>query len=1307
MEMSREYQGRTHAPARASSTCIAARTPAVASWRVATYGMPTGEPLALYLLHVEHTLQQPCDLDTFQSPFGTNGRLERVPVLHAFGAMRDGTRCCVHIHNVFPYCYVEYRGALDEHAVQAYTKRLARALNAALATSLPPSLVQPQHQYIAAIHLCKAKLFYGYHDRWSYFLKISYTNPALRTRLSAFLEQGRAMHTFQPYEAHVQYHLQWMLDYKVFGCDWVFFEHAISLSRCTSCRVEVHAQAHDILNRRVNHASVSQASQSSFQDDPVVPSLRALWKQYRERRAQFDMGPPPSLTDERSVDASDRAWDATSRMLCQWEDRVRQAHAGPASPPPLDAHVPVAYDTVELFHKTRASSAHVEICSSSTLTPSSLVVPSTLSMNSSAPISTPRPRIKSRRATSSLYLFHAPPLSCAELDQTWSQHSLLPIEYQACHYTSTADVPRHHGFSTALDGLEAFRGRSPRLSRAVGRIPRWQWAHAPPSHAQVSAWLAPERSTQPMILATPNSQESGPSEKKFLSTLCIEVLVHTQGDHVPDPQHDPISCIAYTWMEEADDSATGYVYSSGVLLVSEEHVKLALPILTVPSERALFDALISLVRSWDPDILAGYDVSRSSWGLLANRAQAAHGIDMAQELGRMYGVKDYCGRSLLNVWRLMSTHIALSQYTLEHVVLHVLHERSPVYSWATTAAWMQSRQATDRERALSYALRRVKYCALLLAKTEVLLRTAEFARMYGVDFFSVLSRGSQFRVESVVLRITKPRSFMLPSPSRAQVGRQNAPECIPLVMEPLANMYHSPVIVLDFQSLYPSIMMAYNICYSTCLGRIAPFKGTYKLGFTDYTPDEHTLRALRDDVYLLPNGLAFVKPHIREGVLPRMLREVLSARVMTKHTLRVMHMHRGMQKRLQAQQLALKLLANVTYGYCGATFSGRMPCVEIADSIVQAGRETLEHAMSLVERTPEWGAELVYGDTDSLFVHVPGRSKYDAFRIGREIAERVSALHPAPVLLRLEKVYQPSLLVSKKRYAGYRFDSPQQARAVLDVKGLEMIRRDGHAVQRRLQEACIRLLFETRDLSAVKRYCQRQWAKLYAGQISPHLLIISRQVRLVYASQASLPPGAVVAMRQHRLFGLAPHDGERVPYLIVHGAPASKLQDLAIAPSELSTYSLHMEYYVQRTILPVLDRILGLVGVNVYAWHDAMPRTSNTRASWSLAPSCHVCGYNGPDDICVDCLRNPETSMYRATCALYAAEARQLGLYSMCTTCAHTKEQPPCKAYDCALLYARAEQERRIRVLSTLPARLEKAWLADPDELPQSDAWTW
>jgi DNA polymerase zeta len=85
------------------------------------------------------------------------------------------------------------------------------------------------------------------------------------------------------------------------------------------------------------------------------------------------------------------------------------------------------------------------------------------------------------------------------------------------------------------------------------------------------------------------------------------------------------------------------------------------------------------------------------------------------------------------------------------------------------------------------------------------------ARVFGIDFFSVLSRGSQYRVESMVMRMTKPQNFVLVSPSKTQVARQNAPECLPLVMEPMSQLYTSPVLVLDFQSLYPSIIIAYNL----------------------------------------------------------------------------------------------------------------------------------------------------------------------------------------------------------------------------------------------------------------------------------------------------------------------------------------------------------------------------------------------------------------------------------------------------------------------------------------------------------------
>lgn len=189
--------------------------------------------------------------------------------------------------------------------------------------------------------------------------------------------------------------------------------------------------------------------------------------------------------------------------------------------------------------------------------------------------------------------------------------------------------------------------------------------------------------------------------------------------------------------------------------------------------------------------------------------------------------------------------------------------------------------------------------------------------------------------------------------------------------------------------------------------------------------------------------------------------------------------------RLQnARQLSLKLLANVTYGYTSATFSGRMPCVEIADSIVQCGRETLEKAIALIHATEKWGAQVVYGDTDSLFIYLPGKSKEDAFRIGNEIADGVTAQNPEPIKLKFEKVYLPSVLLAKKRYVGFKYESLEEVTPEFNAKGIETVRRDGFPALQRMLEACIRILFTSADLSLVKRYCQRQWASILRGDVS-------------------------------------------------------------------------------------------------------------------------------------------------------------------------------------------------------------------------------
>ena len=113
-----------------------------------------------------------------------------------------------------------------------------------------------------------------------------------------------------------------------------------------------------------------------------------------------------------------------------------------------------------------------------------------------------------------------------------------------------------------------------------------------------------------------------------------------------------------------------------------------------------------------------------------------------------------------------------------------------------------------------------------------------------------------------------------------------------------------------------------------------------------------------------------------------------------------------------------------------------------------------------------------------MFVQLSGRSKDDAFRIGQEIAQEITAKCPTDVLLKFEKVYFPCLLVTKKRYVGYSLETPQQEPPHLDAKGIEMVRRDQCPATVKMQEKALRILFQTRDCSQVKSYLISQWQKV-------------------------------------------------------------------------------------------------------------------------------------------------------------------------------------------------------------------------------------
>ena len=154
---------------------------------------------------------------------------------------------------------------------------------------------------------------------------------------------------------------------------------------------------------------------------------------------------------------------------------------------------------------------------------------------------------------------------------------------------------------------------------------------------------------------------------------------------------------------------------------------------------------------------------------------------------------------------------------------------------------------------------------------------------------------------------------------------------------------------------------------------------------------------------------------------------------------------------------------------------------ELADAIVQSGRTLLEWTIGEINRNPSWRAEVVYGDTDSVFILVSGRTLRQAFLLGQEIARYITARSPPHVVLKFEKVYFPSILVTKKRYSGYSFESIDQVVPHFEAKGIEVARRDQCPATVKIQEKALRILFDTKDISQVRSFLMAEWNKMMTG----------------------------------------------------------------------------------------------------------------------------------------------------------------------------------------------------------------------------------
>lgn len=780
-----------------------------------------------------------------------------------------------------------------------------------------------------------------------------------------------------------------------------------------------------------------------------------------------------------------------------------------------------------------------------------------------------------------------------------------------------------------------------------------------------------------------------------ISLLFVEVFVVNRENLIPDPHFDSINFASCKYRDDMSETENFIIELCSGGLSFHRNMYTA-KMIQVESEIDLIEFFICYIRRKDPDFILSFESEKMGINYLIKRAQIL-GVPFHQHISRTLGTigskviqmklgSRLAGRMLISVWRIVRAEVRLHNYTFHTAVHEVLNIRTVEYPWDT----LKKYYTQCKYLVYDHFLEKIYYSEKIIEYFEVFQRNIHLAQFFGVDLNSVFTRGSQFRVESLMKKLTYENDYLLLSAMTEQIRNQQVVKNIPLVVEPPKNLWTDPVVILDFQSLYPSIMIAYNLCFSTCLGKLdsAPYK---RFGVT-YMKRE--MFSDNEDVLITPNNIAFIKSSTRIGILPIMLHELLMSRIMIKNSLKNCLQDSPEYLALFTQQLGIKLMCNTTYGYTEAGISGRMPCLDIADSIVSLARRTLEAAISLVNSNEQWDGKVIYGDTDSLMVVLPGRTVEQAFQVGKEIAEAVTNANPQPIQLVLEKVGFPMITTAKRHYALLKYLTPESV-PVFEAKGIHSVRKNSCPLASAILENSLKTLFSTRDVSALYDYLVKAWTSVYKGEIPLSSYVFSQEITL---GTYTVPPPAARLVIQHMKSDpmKIPLAGEKVPYVVITGQPGAGLLENVESPLDFlaSGSKLKYNYYITKHINHIINHTIGHIGVNVDKWFDRFTRPTmilhtsfKNQSNKSSAidvyynrAKCQICRIRSKLSICESCASNTQKQAFLVDSSLKGLEVEQNTMNEVCRTCSGNDKEVACCAIDCPVFNTRILLENELKV---------------------------
>lgn len=575
---------------------------------------------------------------------------------------------------------------------------------------------------------------------------------------------------------------------------------------------------------------------------------------------------------------------------------------------------------------------------------------------------------------------------------------------------------------------------------------------------------------------------------------------------------------------------------------------------TVTSEKEMLERFSAIVKDEDPDILVGYNSANFDLPYLKARAEK---INADLKLGRFGGGIKPLKKGLITGVRLNGrVHFDLypivkffgvigiiktQRFTLDAVAEDVLGSKK--IKMKKEDIW-QMWDTGEIDTLCEYSMVDSELASALGERfLPVEMELASVAKM--PLFETTLSTSGQLVENLLIYHATEKKELVPSKPIGEAINeRINAPIQGAFVKLPEPGIYDN-MAVLDFRGLYPSIIVSYNI-------------------------DPGTLQqSTTEDAFVSPTGASFSKEE--RGLIPFVLDYLIDMRMKLKKELKNLDKSSDAHVRVTARSQALKILANSFYGYLGYARS-RWYSRQCAESVTAWGRK---HIMETIETAEKAGFQVLYADTDSVFIIYKNKDEVIAFM------NSINANLPPKMELELEGFYTRGVFVSKK---GGQERGAKKKYALLGedgrikIRGFELVRRDWSRIAKETQLKVLEAILKDGSKEKAVKIIREVVAKLQEGKVPFEMLAISTQLNKDPKNYEITSPELSAAKKLLKA-GIPAEKGSVISYVV--GKNGKSISEKA-EPLELAK-DYDTEYYVNNQVLPSVMKIMKELGYDEYS----------------------------------------------------------------------------------------------------------------------------